>query len=208
MRARGIGIWGESTARWFMILLMALVTSACSPPKQVYIPYEWQAPPPPSSASSLPAPPQPQSAPQHLPQGPILKPPPSFTEQDLSSGSSTGPPPAKKQEAQSPQLLASMHLVDQAKASIAQGKVDHAITLLEKSIQVDGYNGEAFFQLAKAWRMKGSRQKSVEFFQKAEILYQDNPAKLKELYRFAAELYKDSGDAVKSDQYRQKAARL
>ena len=101
-----------------------------------------------------------------------------------------------------------MHLVDQAKASLAQGKADPAIPLLEKAIQVDVHNGEAFFNLAKAWRMKGSRQKALQFSQKAEVLFQDDPGKLKQVYLFEADLYKEMGDAAKTDSYRQKAAKL
>jgi tetratricopeptide (TPR) repeat protein len=101
-----------------------------------------------------------------------------------------------------------MHLVDQAKASLAQGKADPAIPLLEQAIQVDVHNGEAFFTLARAWRMKGARQKALQFAQKAEILSQDDPAKLKQVYLLEADLHKELGDAAKADAYRQKALKL
>ena len=101
-----------------------------------------------------------------------------------------------------------MHLVDQAKASLAQGKADPAIPLLEQAIQVDVHNGEAFFTLARAWRMKGARQKALQFAQKAEILSQDDPAKLKQVYLLEADLHKELGDAAKADAYRQKASKL
>ena len=109
---------------------------------------------------------------------------------------------------QPPQHLASMHLVDQAKTSLAQGKPDAAIPLLEQAIQVDVYNGDAFLGLARAWHAKGSPKKSLEFARKAEILFQNEPGKLKEVYRLEAELYKEIGDPKKAEVYRQKAARL
>lgn len=100
-----------------------------------------------------------------------------------------------------------MHLVEQAKASLAQGKPDVAIAVLEQAIQVDVHNGEAFLGLARAWRMKGSRNKSLEFSRKAEILFQENRGKLKEVYLFQSDLYKEMGDTAKSEQYRQKASK-
>lgn len=101
-----------------------------------------------------------------------------------------------------------MHLVDQAKTALAQGKPDAAIPFLEQAIQVDVYNGDAFLGLARAWHAKGSPKKSLEFAKKAEILFQNEPGKLKEVYRLEAELYKEIGDPKKAEGYRQKAARL
>lgn len=101
-----------------------------------------------------------------------------------------------------------MHLVDQAKASLAQGNPDAAISMLEQAIQVDVYNGEAFFALARAWRMKGSQDKALEFARKAEILFQDESSKLKDVYQFEASIYKDEGDDGKAEIYRVKASKL
>jgi len=114
----------------------------------------------------------------------------------------------KKQEPRAPQQLASMHLVDQAKTALSQGKPDAAIPLLEQAVQIDAYNGEAFFGLARAWRMKGSRNKAQEFAQKAELLLQDQPSELKEVYSFQADLFKELGDTRKMELYRQKASNL
>lgn len=102
-----------------------------------------------------------------------------------------------------------MHLVDQAKASLTQGKADAAIPLLEQAIQVDVHNGEAFFTLAKAWRMKGSRQKALQFAQKAGKFWLGmTRAKLKLVYLLEADLHKELGNAAKADAYRQKAQNL
>jgi tetratricopeptide (TPR) repeat protein len=175
----------------------------------VAIPPEWQA-----------APVKPAQAPaQDIVSGPpaalgsgegILKSAPSFREGNLPAGqgSPVSPPSMKKQEPQAPQQLASMHLVDQAKTALSQGKPDAAIPLLEQAIQIDVYNGEAFFGLARAWKMKGSRNKAQEFAQKAEVLLQDQPSKLKEVYSFQADLFKELGDTRKMESYRQKASNL
>ena len=101
-----------------------------------------------------------------------------------------------------------MHLVDQARAALGQGKTDQAISLLEQAIQVDVYNGNAFYLLARAWRTKGSRQKALEFSRKAEILFQEDHAKLKEVYLFESDVYKELKDSAKAEAYRQKASKL
>ncbi len=195
---------GNLKISWMVVILLLILASACAPKKPVYIPSEWQPPP------STPQAPVPAPAPAPAPkQTPILKPPPAIKESDIAApAEAPAKPPEKKPSQPPPQHLASMHLVDQAKASLAQGKADPAIPLLEKAIQVDVHNGEAFFNLAKAWRMKGSRQKALQFSQKAEVLFQNDPGKLKQVYLFEADLYKEMGDAAKTDSYRQKAAKL
>ena len=139
-----------------------------------------------------------------------MKSPPAFKESEIPVTPSPppGPTPQQKAAAEQPQYLASMHLVDQAKASLNQGKADHAISLLEQAIQVDVYNGNAFYLLARAWRTKGSRQKALEFARKAEILFQEDRAKLKEIYLFESDTYKELKDAAKAEAYRQKASKL
>lgn len=186
-----------------MICLFCLL-AACSPKAPVYLPSEWQPPPPvqePPAKPPAPVPPAKEAA--------ILKPPPVIKESDIPAPAETpSKPPEKKPPQPAPQHLASMHLVDQAKASLSQGKADPAIPLLEKAIQIDVHNGEAFFTLARAWRMKGSRQKALQFSKKAEILFQQDPAKLKQVYLLEADLYKELGDSAKMDSYRQRAAKL
>jgi Tfp pilus assembly protein PilF len=101
-----------------------------------------------------------------------------------------------------------MHLVDQAKAALAQGQPDAAIPYLEKAVSIDVQNGDAFLGLARAWRMKGSRNKAIEFARKAEVFLQENRSKLKEVYLLEADIYKDIGEMKKMDLYREKASKL
>jgi hypothetical protein len=165
---------GKWQISWIAVLVALILVVGCAPKKPVYVPAEWQPPAP----AQQPQTPQPVSPAQPSKQTAVIKPPPVIKESDIELPSEApAKPPEKKPQQPPPQHLASMHLVDKAKALLAQGKVDPAIPLLEQAIQVDVHNGEAFFSLAKAWRMKGSRQKALQFAQKAEILFQDDPAK-------------------------------
>lgn len=211
MKTSGLRIpIGRRGISWMVLLGVIIPVAACAPKKPVTIPSEWQSPPAVQS-SAVPKPTE--SAPAQKPAA-IIKPPPVIKESDLTAPSEVPAPRAAEKKLpqqppqQPPQRVASMHLVDQAKVSLAQGKADAAIPLLEQAIQVDVHNGEAFFNLARAWRAKGSRQKALQFAQKAEILSQDNPAKLKQVYLLEADLYKELGDAAKTDTYRQKALKL
>ncbi|MCE5243389.1 MAG: hypothetical protein LLF99_09345 [Desulfobacteraceae bacterium] len=197
--------------RLAVVAACAIGVAACAPRKVVYIPQDWSTSPPPRAAApSAPKPSGPlkeQPAPQ--PGEPILKGQPSFKESDLPAApAAPSAPSPQKNAAEQPQYLASMHLVDQAKTALGQGKSDQAISLLEQAIQVDVYNGNAFFLLARAWRAKGARQKSLEFARKAEILFQEDRARLKEVYLFEADVYKDLKDTGKAEAYRQKASKL
>jgi len=199
----------------FVLSILALAPSACSRSRTVYIPPEWKGPPP----QAGPAVRQGQGAPseyaaQQTP-GAVIKTAPGFKESNLPSGPEApiSPGSTKKMEPvtpeqQPPQRLASMHLVDLGNAALSQGKPDAAIPFFEQAIQVDVHNGEAFFGLAKAWRMKGSRNKAQEFARKAEILFQDNPTKLKDVWLFLADLFKELGDTKKMEFYREKASKL
>ncbi|WP_281793601.1 tetratricopeptide repeat protein [Desulforhabdus amnigena] len=206
----------KSTFAWMFLILAAVSLSACAPKRYIAIPLEWQTPPPPPPKPSMekPSPPMKQSVTEPpRTKGPVIKSAPEIREMDLpkSSETSTTPPASQKKpepEPEPPQHLASMHLVDEAKSALAQGKPDAAIPLLEQAIQVDVYNGDAFWGLAKAWRMKGSQTKALEFARKAEILFQGEPAKLKEVYLFQADLFKEKGDSQKAQLYRQKAGKL
>jgi hypothetical protein len=151
--------------------------------------------------------------------GPILQPYADIQEKDLTPSSQQTSPPVNispvttSTESQTetktePQQLASMHLVDQANTFLEQGKIDQAISTLEQSIQVDVYNGDAFYDLAKAWRMKGDFDKALEFANKAGVLYKNNPSKLKQVYRFQADIYMVLNEYEKAEIYRKKASEL
>lgn len=197
-------------SKWILLLGVTALLFACAPARPVYIPPQWQTPPPRTAPAEAV---KPEAQPPKLEQ-PIVTPPPQIKEQDLSesaaaaSATSTGPASSTPSRAAEPQYLASMHLVDQAKASLAAGDADNAIPPLEQAIQVDVYNGQAFFELARAWKMKDSPEKALEFANKAEILLQDNRSELKRVYQFKAEIYRELDDPAKAEYFLQQASRL
>jgi Tfp pilus assembly protein PilF/predicted small lipoprotein YifL len=195
----------DKSLRWLFLVLSVFAFAACAK-RTVYVPPDWQAPPPRQQTVGQQGRQKPPSpAPERAP---ILKPAPSIKESDITSSSESETPQQPEKTPASPQRLASMHLIDQANAALAQGKTDAAISRYEQAIQVDVYNGDAFFGLARAWRTKGSMVKASEFARKAEILYQDKPEKLKQVYLFEADIFKELGDSSKAEAYRMKASRL
>ena len=195
-----------------LLILSSSVLGGCAR-KKVYLPKEWQTQLP-QQRQEMPGQAGPSARqdtvlPSSQPHASLLKSPPAFKESDVPlTGEDASQVAEKNKSAEQPERLASMHVVEQANAALAQGKPDVAIPLLEQAIQVDVYNGEAFFGLARAWRMKGSRQKSLEFARKAEIIFQDDHSKLRDVYLFESDVYKEMGSNKKSDQYRQKASTL
>ena len=168
-----------------------------------------------ASTSAAPAPSAPQQPSTPPAASPAAATPPAASPATASGTKSKAtetptptPKTAKAKMPEGPQRQASMHLVNTAKSSMAQGNPDQAIPLLEQAIQVDVYNGDAFFELARAWKMKGSPKRALEFARKAEVLYQDDLQKLKQVLLFEAEAYKESGDSEKAKSYRQKAQKL
>jgi hypothetical protein len=157
--------------------------------------------------------PEPQGGAQYSVPSPVSQPAGPIADAAAGKGkapesAAIGPAPVKRKEAAGPQYHASMHLVSTAKTSLAQGNADHAISLLEQAIQVDVYNGEAFYELARAWRMKGSSKKALEFARKAEVIFQDDREKLKQVLLFESDACKDVGEAEKAKTYRQRAEKL
>jgi tetratricopeptide (TPR) repeat protein len=242
----------KSYRRWILLAAALVLLGACEK-KLVYVPAEWQTPPPAAENE------RPQQPAQTSPAGPVVKSQPSFHEKEISSppagtfqeakpaaplavpyqgprlgpqGPQTSAPQvqAKSQAASTapageeakaaasanpkakaaggPQYQASMHLVENAKTDMGHGNVDHAISLLEQAIQVDVNNGDAFFMLARGWHRKGSVNKSLGFARKAEVLFQGDKPKLKQVLLFEADLLREKGETDKSDAYRKKANKL
>ena len=98
-----------------------------------------------------------------------------------------------------------MQKVNLAKGQLERGKADAAIRTLEGAIRIDTGNGEAFILLARAWKQKGEKRKALEFAKKAELLYQKQPVKLREVFLLESDLYRELGDSVKAVALRQKA---
>jgi tetratricopeptide (TPR) repeat protein len=114
--------------------------------------------------------------------------------------------PKGQESAKSPQGKASMQKVNQARGQLERGRTDSAIRTLEGAVRIDARNGEAYILLARAWKQKGEKRKALEFAKKAELLYQKQPAKLKEVYLLESDLYRELGDDTKAATLRQKAS--
>lgn len=186
----------RSHSRWLLVVAWALLVGGCAPRAAVHVPVEWRYPPEKPRQASTPS----QS------QQPILAPDAPIQERDVSGAE--GAAAGASQEPATPQRLASTGFVEQGDAHMAQGNADEAIAFYEQAVQVDAYNGDAFFGLAKAWRRKGQLARSLEFARKAEILFQNRTSKLKDVYLFQADLHQALNDPEKARWYRDRAARL
>jgi len=182
-----------------MLLLGALVFG-CAPSRSVWIPEEWQKAPPPARQPQAPAP-------RAEPAGrPVFKEPRQIEERSIEQRQQAATD--SQATAQDPQFLASMHLVEQGNSELFQGRPDPAIELFEQAVQVDVYNGEAFLGLARAWRVKGNLNRSLEFARKAEMLLQDEPKRLKEVLLLQASIYDALDDSQQASRCRSRASRL
>jgi hypothetical protein len=208
---------GGSVQGLLLALVIGIALLGCER-KQVYIPPEYSSPPaPPSYRAPQPDVPPVQRAPS-VSKSPELKsqeeaavsappPAPEVQKQFKPVEPQPAPVPAKKTQqerpkkqeaAKSPQRQASMQQVSLARGQLERGKPDTAIRTLEQAIRIDSGNGEAFILLARAWKQKGEKRKALEFAKKAELLYQKQPAKLKEVYSFESDLYRELGDSTKN----------
>lgn len=194
--------WPRIVVLCLGLLLLAGLNSACAPRQRVVIPSDWQP--------RAQAPAQPQK-PSDSAAAAAARPASTIMEQGLTASA-----PAQEQKPateppeppESPQLVASLHLVDEGNRNLAQGQVNEAIALFEQAIQIDGYNGEAFFGLAKAWQQRDAPARALEFARKAEILLQARPSKLKKVYLLQAEILESQDDWQNASGYRAKADRL
>ncbi len=204
-----------------LVLLIAIALLGCER-KQVYIPPVNYAPPPapPSYSAPQPVAPPVQEVPP-ITRTPELKgqethasnPPPVQKQFEPQPAPAAGKEPQPKklkrvEAAKSPQRQASMQQVNQARGQLEKGRPDAAIRTLEKAVRIDAGNGAAFMLLARAWRQKGERRKALEFAKKAELLYQRQPAKLKEVFLFESDLYRELGNTTGAVQSNRKASTI
>lgn len=99
-----------------------------------------------------------------------------------SSPPSSSPEPAVQErratppsQQDSPRVLASLSLTEQARALLESGRVDDAIRTLEHSMNVNPSNGQNYYYLAEAWLQKGNLSQAVEFNRLAALYLRDDP---------------------------------
>ena len=76
---------------------------------------------------------------------------------------------------ESPRAVASLRLTEQARVLLENGKVDEAITALERAMNVNPSNGQNYYYLAEAWLKKGSSSQAREFNRLAAMYLKDEP---------------------------------
>ena len=94
--------------------------------------------------------------------------------------SSAEPALQKKEQAaprqdDSPRAVASLRLTEQARVLLESGKVDEAITTLERAMNVNPSNGRNYYYLAEAWLKKGNPSQAREFNRLAALYLKDEP---------------------------------
>ncbi|MEJ5301717.1 MAG: tetratricopeptide repeat protein [Thermodesulforhabdaceae bacterium] len=205
------GILKASVVCVLLIIAVSGCSSSYRPPARPYYAY-----PPPAPSIPEPATPQsntasPQTSPGQIPGkgSPFLE----KTLEDSSSPATSKPALQDKTsdsmktttKKETPQVLASVRLVDDARQMRVKGKVDEAIRLLERAIEVDAYNGEAFYELALCWKAKGDIKKALSFADRSERIFAGNPEKLKKVYLLKTQLFDAAGKKEEAQKYRQKA---
>lgn len=83
--------------------------------------------------------------------------------------------PGEGKQQSNPQALASLELISQARALIEKNRLDAAIALLERSVNLHPQDGQAYYYLAEAWLKKGNIHQAEEFHRLAGIYLQNNP---------------------------------
>jgi tetratricopeptide (TPR) repeat protein len=98
-----------------------------------------------------------------------------------SSPSSSQTPTGQKEEQtpprqdNSPRAVASLRLTEQARVLLETGKVDDAITTLERAMNLNPSNGQNYYYLAEAWLKKGNPSQAREFNRLAAMYLKDDP---------------------------------
>jgi tetratricopeptide (TPR) repeat protein len=74
-----------------------------------------------------------------------------------------------------PRALASLHLTEEAKALLDSGQADDAISVLERSVNLNPSNGQNYYYLAEAWLKKGNPNQAREFNRLAAMYLRADP---------------------------------
>lgn len=104
------------------------------------------------------SPPSPSSSPSPSPAPTVLEKDQSLSRQD-----------------ESPRAVASLRLTEQARVLLETGKVDDAITTLERAINLNPSNGQNYYYMAEAWLRKGNPSQAREFNRLAAMYLKDDP---------------------------------
>lgn len=128
-------------------VLLATVLAGLSACGQTYVDSQLSWPPPAPTA----------------PQSPIPVKPPAM---DTDVGRTSDKP--------SPEATASLHLRQQAVHMIDTGRLEKAIRVLERAINIAPSDGRNYYYLAEAWRLKGNTVQALEFNRLAGLYLVDS----------------------------------
>lgn len=103
---------------------------------------------------------------------------------------------------QTPQRIASLELVERARELALSGKVDEALGLLERAIEVDAYNGDAFYEMARCWELKGNHSAALNFIDRAISIFEGRPQNVQKAYLLKAEILEQLGDMEESHRFK------
>jgi tetratricopeptide (TPR) repeat protein len=81
---------------------------------------------------------------------------------------------ARSGEASTPRASASMQLTIEGHRLLESGRVDDAISVLERAVGLDPANGQNYYYLSDAWLRKGDIDQAEEFNRLAELYLKDN----------------------------------
>jgi predicted Zn-dependent protease len=97
-------------------------------------------------------------------------------------------PEVKKEKKEQPEAkprpreLASLHLTEQGRTLLEDGKYDDAISVLERAVSLSASNGKNYYYLAEAWLRKGNAKQAREWNRLAEMYLAGDQAWLQRVH--------------------------
>ncbi len=101
--------------------------------------------------------------------------------------------PLSPEKQNDPRLIASLQLTDQGRMLLESGKVDEAITVLERALNIHPGNGRSYYYLSEAWLLKSDVLQAKEWNRLAEMYLSedkywfkkvlDQKAKIRKLFK-------------------------
>jgi predicted Zn-dependent protease len=97
-------------------------------------------------------------------------------------------PEVKKEKKEQPEAkprpreLASLHLTEQGRTFLEEGRYDDAISVLERAVSLSASNGKNYYYLAEAWLRKGNGTQAREWNRLAEMYLAGDQEWLRRVY--------------------------
>ena len=101
--------------------------------------------------------------------------------------------PLSPEKQDDPRLIASLQLTEQGRILLENGKVDEAITVLERALNIHPDNGRNYYYLSEAWLLKKDVLQAKEWNRLAEMYLSgdkywlkkvlDQKAKIRKLFK-------------------------